>query len=169
MPLLTTSACYVGDSRTGDPDGDSSSDDGGSVADEFLTITPDGRITRLNDYFTASLGVCAAIRNSMVRGDLYSRRPSATKKPKTCLVDARMRTVVAIERADNGESSSASTNHFCRRNCPFDRACHKRVITPVCMACFGVVRSDERAAVESEGPMAVMNGGFATHRGSFRF
>ena len=83
MQLLATSACYVGDSRTGDPDGNSSSDDGGSVADEFLTITLDGRITRLNDYFTASRGGRAAIRNLMVRGGLHSRRPSATKKPKT--------------------------------------------------------------------------------------
>ena len=103
----------------------------------------------------------------MVRGDLHSRRPSATKKPKTYLVDARLRTVVGMERAGNGDSSSASTNQFCRRNCPFGRACHKRVITPVCMACFGVVRSGDRAAVKSEGPPVVMNGGFATHRGSF--
>ena len=163
MPLLTTSNRYVGDSRTTDPDGGSFSDDGESVPDEFLTITPDGRMTRLNDYFTASLGGRVAIRNSMVRGDLHSRRPSATKKPKTYLADARLRTVVAIERANNGESSSASTNHFCRRGCPFGRACHKRVITPVCMACFGVVRSGDRAAVKSEGPPVVMNGGFATH------
>ena len=152
MQLLATSARYFDDSRTGGPDGDSPSDDGGSVADEFVTITPDGRISRLDDYFTASLGGRAAIRNSMVRGDLHSRRPSATKKPKTYLVDERLRTVVGMERAGNGDSSSASTNQFCRRNCPFGRACHKRVITPVCMACFDVVRSDERAAVESKGP-----------------
>ena len=74
-------ARYFDDSRTGGPDGASPSDDGGSVADEFLTITPDGRIARLDDYFTAFLGGRAAIRNSMVRGDLHSRRPSATKKP----------------------------------------------------------------------------------------
>ena len=105
----------------------------------------------------------------MVRGDLHSRRPSATKKPKTYLVDERFRTVVGMELADNGDSSSASTNQFCRRNCPFGRACHKRVITPVCMACFDVVRSDERAAVQSKGPPVVVDGGFATQRGSFLF
>ena len=162
-------ARYFDDSRTGGPDGASPSDDGDSVADEFVTTTPDGRICRLDDQFTASLGGRAAIRNSMVRGDLHSRGQCTAKKPKTYLVDERLRTVVGMERADNGDSSSASTNRFCRRNCPFGRACHKRVITPVCMACFDVVRSGERAAVESPGPPVVMNGGFGIHRGTFLF
>ena len=162
-------ARYFDDSRTGGPDGASPSDDGDSVADEFVTTTPDGRICRLDDQFTASLGGRAAIRNSMVRGDLHSRGQCTAKKPKTYLVDERLRTVVGMERADNGDSSSASTNQFCRRNCPFGRACHKRVITPVCMACFDVVRSGERAAVESPGPPVVMNGGFGIHRGTFLF
>jgi hypothetical protein len=169
MQLLATPARYFDDSRTGGPDGASPSDDGGSVADEFVTTTPDGRISRVGDHFTASLGGRAAIRNSMVRGDLHSRGQCIAKKPKTYLVDERLRTVVGMEGAGNGDSSSASTNQFCRRNCPFGRACHKRVITPVCMACFDVARSDERAAVESKGPPVVMNGGFATHRGTFLF
>jgi hypothetical protein len=169
MPLLTTPARYVGDSRAADHDGVSFSDDGESAADQFLAITPDGRITRPNDYFTASLGGRAAIRNSMVRGDLHSRHPSATKKPKTYLADGRLRTIVGMKRAYNGDSSSATTNHFCRRGWPFGRARHKRVITSVCMAYFGVVRSGDRAAVKSEGPSVIMNGGFATHRGSLLF
>jgi len=37
------------------------------------------------------------------------------------------------------------------------------------MACFDVVRSGERAAVESPGPPVVMNGGFGIHRGTFLF
>ena len=169
MQLLGTSVRYFHDSRTGGPDGDYSSDDGDSVADQFVTTTPAGQIARVDDYFTASLGGRAAIRNTMVRGDLHSRRFADRIKPKTYIVDERLRTVVGMERADNGDSSSASTNQFCRRNCPFGRACHKRVMTPVCMACFDVVRSDERAAVQSKGPPVVMNGGFATHRGSFLF
>ena len=178
-PALTTTwsihfvaapARYFDDSRIGAPDGDSPSDDGGSVADDFVTTTPDGQVTRLDDFFTASLGGRHAIRNSMVRGDLHSRgRSSTAKKPKTFLVDERLRTVVGMERADNGDNASASTNQFCRRNCPFGRACHKRVITPVCMACFDVVRSDERAPVKAQGPPVVMNGGFATQRGTFLF
>ena len=57
-PALTTTwsihfvaapARYFDDSRTGGPDGASPSDDGDSVADEFVTTTPDGRICRLDD------------------------------------------------------------------------------------------------------------------------
>ena len=67
MQLLATSARYFDDSRTGGPDGASPSDDDGSVADQFVTTTPDGRISRVDDHFAASLGGRAAIRNSMVR------------------------------------------------------------------------------------------------------
>ena len=173
-PLLTTPARYVGDSRTADHDGESFSDDGESVADQSPAITPDGRIARLNDYATASLGGRAAIRNSMVRGDLHARRPSVTKKPKAYLADGRLRTIVGMERADNGDSSSVTTEGplyqpllsawlSVRPSVP------KRVITPVCMACFEIVRSAPRSAVKSKGPPAVMNGGFATHRGSLLF
>lgn len=171
--LCRPGVCYVavpsvGVSRATDPDGDAGSDLGGW--DEYdPALTPDAAMGRLNDEFEAALGGRSAIRNAMVRSDLHLRSASTAKKPKTYVADAFRRTAVGMQRVDVGEHSTAPTNRFCRRNCPFGRACHLRVTTPVCMACFDVARSGERAAVKAAGPPVVMNPGFSTQRGTFVF
>ena len=155
-------------SRATDHDDSAGNDD--DAWDEYdPALTPDHDMGRLNDEFAAALGGRSAIRNTLARGDLYLRRVSTAKKPKTHVVDAFRRTAVGMQRVDVGEHSQAQTNGFCRRNCPFGRACHMRVTTAVCMALFDVTRSGCRAAVKSAGPPVIMNAGFATQRGTFVF
>ena len=102
---------------------------------------------------------------------MYARRHAISKRELACCpcFNSSRRATGVHRRCGHFSPPAPATGELLaarggvcarRRNCPFGRECHKRVITPVCMACFDVVRSGKRAAVESKGPPVVMNGGF---------